>query len=380
MTEYNSVSGVRFGLQIATTALFYFAGRYKKIDGLSSAASRIGVATVLQGVSQKVRSPLGERSNVNWLIDGMALGLVAYGMSYTDLAKRTKGLVGGAIFGSQLVISNVNPHTVLARIAKIETKEENEEVYQGLTEFLEKNKESISPAQGIKVCKAFFLKATPLFERDFSGSPPENVMKLYGKFLDKLEGLERIKAETDYMEVLNQGGVKSKHFLLEWQLSSNLEGREKEHFDGWMEKIGTHIHLRWTVWNMSSEDHQAVLGRTTEYLRAVGDKITFAQKINLCEEFFKNSINHHFNTKPFKNTPPNKIMYLREELMETLEGTEKAKAYMDYVEFLDGAKIIHFKVFRKIQEIMETLDESGKAAVDAWMAEKGTAIQTSWEK
>ena len=44
---------------------------------------------------------------------------------------------------------------------------------------------------------------------------------------------------------------------------------------------------------MASEDHEAVLVQTTEYLRAVGDKITFAQKIDLCEEFFKSSVNDY---------------------------------------------------------------------------------------
>jgi len=66
--------------------------------------------------------------------------------------------------------------------------------------------------------------------------------------------------------------------------------------------------------------------------------------------------------------------------METLKGMEKAKAYMDYVEFLDGTTIIHKKVFEKVKEIKGTLDESGQAAVDAWMTEKGTAIQTKWSK
>ena len=379
MTEYNSVSGVRIGLQIATTALFYCAVRYKKIDGLSSAASRIGVATVLQGVSQKVRSPLGERSNVNWMIDGMSLGLIAYGMSYTDLAKRTKGLVGGAIFASHLVISNVNPHTVFARIAKIETKEESEEVYQGLTEFLEKNKESISPAQGIKVCKAFFLKVASLFGGELSGSPAKKVLKLYEGFLEELGGWEQTEAKMEYIEALNLGGGWNNAFVNGTFLPEVTMGSKKVNFERWMEKIGMHIKVSWSIRLMASEDHEAVLVQTTEYLRAVGDKITFAQKIDLCEEFFKSSVNDYVR-KAFKGSPPNKILYFREKLMETLKGMEQAKAYMDYVEFLDGTTIIHKKVFEKVKEIKGTLDESGQAAVDAWMTEKGTAIQTKWSK
>ena len=76
MTQYNSVSGVRFGLQVATAALFYAAARYKKVDGLTSAASRIGIAAVVQGVSQKVHAPLGERTKMSWLAEGFPLGLL----------------------------------------------------------------------------------------------------------------------------------------------------------------------------------------------------------------------------------------------------------------------------------------------------------------
>jgi len=130
---------------------------------------------------------------------------------------------------------------------------------------------------------------------------------------------------------------------------------------------------------MVPEDHQDVLDRTTKYLKSVGDKITFVQKIDLCEQFFKRSI-EHYSSEAFRGSPPNKILYLREEVMNTLEGLEKAKAYVDYVEFLDATVVSHKKVFGTIQEIRKTLDEGGQAVVDAWMDEKGTAIQEKWSK
>ena len=377
MTQYNSVSGVRFGLQVATAALFYAAARYKKVDGLTSAASRIGIVAVVQGVSQKVHAPLGERSKMSWLADGISLGLIAYGMSYTDLAKRTKYLVGGAIFGSQLVISKLQPHTALARIDRIETEEDCQEFFAELDQIFIDHFDDISPEQGIKVCKAFFQKAAPLFKRDFSGSPADEILPRYAEFLDRLEGWGKVKAQMEYIEALNLGVVLNKPFLGGTLFPTNLEGSEKEHFDGWMERTGTAIHLRWTIWSMVPEDHQALLERTTEYLRGVGDKITFAQKIDLCEQFFKKSIDHPY--VPFKGSPPNNILYLREEVMNTLEGLEKAKAYMDYVEFLDG-RIIHNKVFGTIRAIRETLDEGGQIVVDDWTAEKGTAIQAKWSQ
>jgi hypothetical protein len=379
MTQYNSVSGVRFGLQVATAALFYTAARHKKVDGLNSVASRIGIAAVLQGVSQKLHTPLGERSKMNWIADGISLGLVAYGMSYTDLAKRTKYLVGGAVFGSQLVISNLQPQTALARIARIETEEDFREFYAELNQIFIDHFGHISSEEGIQVCKVFFLKAAPLFERAFSGSPADQILPHYAKFLDRLEGWGKVKAQMEYIEALNLGVVLNKRFLERTLFPTNLEGSEKEQFDHWMEKTGTPIHLRWTMWYMTPEEHQAVLERTTEYLRGIGDKITFAQKMDLCEQFFKKSIGH-YSSKDFGGSPPNLVLYLREEVMKTLEGMEKAKAYMDYVEFLDGTVVSHKKVFGTIQDIRETLDEDGQAAVDAWMDEKGTAIQEKWSK
>jgi len=379
MTQYNSVSGVRFGLQIATAALFYAAACYKKVDGLTSAASRIGIAAVVQGVSQKVHAPLGERTKMSWLAHGISLGLVAYGMSYTDLAKRTKYLAGTAIFGSQLVMSNLQPHTALARINRIENEEDCQEFYAELDQIFIDHFDHISPGQGIKVCKAFFLKAAPLFERTFSKSPDTEILPYYLKFLDKLEGWKKVKAQMEYIEALDLGLTFNMSFLEGSLFPPNLEGSEKEQFDLWMEKTGTPIHLRWTIRNMIPENHQAVLNRTTEYLRGAGDTITFAQKIDLCEQFFKKSIKYYTHSV-FGGSPPNQILSFREEVMNTLEGMEKAKAYMDYVEFLGGTDVSYKEVFGTVEEIRGTLDEDGQAAVDAWMVEKGTAIQEKWSE
>ena len=213
MTQYNSISGARLGLQMATAALFYAAARYKKVDGLTSTASRIGIAAVAQGVSQKLHAPLGERTRTSRLADGISLCLVAYGMSYTDLAKRTKHLVGGAIFGSQLIISNLKPNTALARIEKIETKEECEGVYTELTQLFQVNKETITPEQGIKICKAFFKKAYPFSRDSWSDSKARRVHKDYSIFIDKLQGWEKVKAQMEYIEMINAAGLLNNDFL-----------------------------------------------------------------------------------------------------------------------------------------------------------------------
>ena len=68
------------------------------------------MGAVLQGIiSPKARDLKGDRSWKNLLLDGVSLACVVYGMSYTDLARKTKCLVGGMLFGSQFAISNVKP-------------------------------------------------------------------------------------------------------------------------------------------------------------------------------------------------------------------------------------------------------------------------------
>ncbi len=378
MTQYNSVSGVRLGLQIATAALFYAAARYKKVDGLTSAASRIGIAAVVQGVSQKLHAPLGERTKMSWLADGISLGLVAYGMSYTDLAKRTKYLAGAAIFGSQLVISNLKPNTALARIDKIETKEECTEVYAELIQLFDENKETITPKQGIKACKAFFQKARPFSRDGWQDSPASRVLGVYSDFLNKLQGLGKVKAQMDYIEVMNAAGVYNRNFVGSRYFTEHLEGEDQAQFDLWMEKTGRPIQLRWSTWDMEKAGHQEVYETITEYIGGIGDKVTFAQKIDLCDQFYIKSRGDHFG-EDFEGSPPQNMLVFRERLMDTLEGMEKAKAYMAYAEFLDENHTRYCDLFNRIiPEIRGTLDEDGQAAVDAWMDEKGTAIQEKW--
>ncbi|QVL54882.1 MAG: hypothetical protein KFB95_06065 [Simkaniaceae bacterium] len=380
MTQYNSVSGVRFGLQMATAALFYAAARYKKVDGLTSAASRIGIAAVVQGVSQRVHAPLGERTKMNWLADGISLGLVAYGMSYTDLAKRTKYLAGAALFGSQLVISNLKPNTALARIDKIETKEECAEIYEELKQLFAENKETITPEQSIKTCKAFFQKAVLFSRDDWRGSPASRALNLYSDFLNKLQGWGKVKAQMEYIEVINAAGVFNSSFVNSQYFTEHLGEGEQAQFDLWMEKTGRSIQLRWSTWDMEKAGHQEVYETITGYINGIGDKITFAQKIDLCEQFYIKSRRDH-SGEDFRGSPPQNMLVFRERLMGNLEGMEKAKAYMAYAEFLAENHTSYPDLFNRIiPEIRAILDENGQAAVDAWMAETGTAIQEKWRR
>ena len=131
---------------------------------------------------------------------------------------------------------------------------------------------------------------------------------------------------------------------------------------------------------MEKSKHQEVYETITQYIGDVGDKITFAQKIDLCEQFYIKSWDDYFGDD-FQNSPSNFMLKFREQLMGTLDGMEKAEAYMAYAEFLSENHTMYPDLFERIiPKIRATLDESGQAVVDAWMVAKGTAIQQKWNE
>ena len=247
MTQYNSVSGVRFGLQIATAALFYAAARHKKVDGLTSAASRKGIAAVLQGVSQKVRSPLGERSKLNWLVDGISLGLSAYGMSYTDLAKRTKYLVSGSIFVSQVMISNLRPKTMLDRIEQIKTQEDCQEVYNELAPLIDGDQlfigDELATFKKIQLCDLFFLKSINLYpQNQLQNSPVIKFLTKREQLTDSLSGVEKARCYMDFADVLFGKNIASKRVMGKiGEIRKSLDSRGQKLVDLWLSDEGKRI-------------------------------------------------------------------------------------------------------------------------------------------
>jgi hypothetical protein len=242
MTQYNSVSGVRFGLQIATAALFYAAARYKKVDGLNSAASRIGIAAVVQGVSQKVRSPLGERSKLNWLVDGISLGLSAYGMSYTDLAKRTKYLVSGSIFVSQVMISNLRPKTMLDRIEQIKTQGDCQEVYNELAPLIDGDQ--LATLKKIQLCDLFFLKSMSLYSSgQFKNSPALIFLKKREQLTDGLVGLEKAQSYMDFADLIFTKNIANGSLIrkIEGEIRDSLGSEGQMLVDQWLCTEGKRI-------------------------------------------------------------------------------------------------------------------------------------------
>ncbi len=132
---------------------------------------------------------------------------------------------------------------------------------------------------------------------------------------------------------------------------------------------------------MEKKEHKKIYETITQYIEGVGDRITFVQKIDLCDQFYIKLSLCHLDKKKSSNSLAINILNFREDLMHELEGIEKAKAYMAYVEFLSENKISAFNLFTDIiPKIRDTLDKRGKAAVDAWMEAKGKAIEEKWRR
>ena len=116
---------------------------------------------------------------------------------------------------------------------------------------------------------------------------------------------------------------------------------------------------------MKKAEHQGVYETITQYIDGVGDSITFAEKIDLCEQFLLYSTDD-YAAEDFEGSPPANMLNFREQLMDTLEGMEKAEAYMAYAEFLYENSLVHAQVLdRIIHKIRASLDENGQEAVYA---------------
>lgn len=162
-------------------------------------------------------------------------------------SKRTKYLVGVAIFSSQLVISNLKSNTIFSRIDKIETKEECNGVYEELIALFKKNKEAISSEQAIKICKMFFKKAKPFSRSSWGSSVARLILKDYSNFINQLQGWKKVKMQMEYIEVINAATTHDRAFVDGKYFTEGLEGRERVEFDSWMEKTGRPIQIRWSI-------------------------------------------------------------------------------------------------------------------------------------
>ena len=338
MGEYQAIRAGRICSQAATLLCAYAAARYQKLTLSLSPALTFMAAGVLQGVSTKVRMPLGERSRWNWLLDAASLGLVAYGTSKLELTKRVKYLTAGVIGGTQVLISNACPHTFSGRVAAIDVKKAGaKEEVRALCDQLEKVKGQLTPQDLICACIALFPKAYPFSNGNFTGSAAGKLQHMHRGAIERLDGWDKAAAQMHFYELANGHSIYfTKGIGISEEGLSAAEGDKRQE---WLDTTGLWITQRWAIWPLKEKESLEGRWNALESLmEAPTCRLTFDQKIDLCNEYI---------TKAFilgKGIEGNEwfrnACIFKEKFIESLERFEKCQAYMKLAEFYSS---IHIK-------------------------------------
>ena len=379
MTEPQAISAKRVCFQAATLLCAYAAARYQKLTLPLSSALALVAAGGVQGVSTKVRMPLGERSRWNWLLDAASLGLVAYGTSKLELAKRVKYLTAGVMGGTQVLISNARPHTFFGRVAAIDVKKAGaEEEAKTLYDQLEKVKGQLSPQDLIRVCIALFPKARPFSYNDFKHSITAKLQDMHREAIEHLAGWEKTAAQMHYYELANEHYI---YFTEEIEISKEgLSAVEADKRQEWLDTTRLWMTQRSAIWSLESEEDLKERWETLkELMEAQTCRLTPDQKIDLCNEYIKIAYRIEKGIKP--GSWCDQACIFKEKFIDGLEGFEKCQAYMKHAEFYFNTGVTWPYLFDKIFcDIQPNLNSDEQRQFQDWMNKTGNNIQKHWEK
>lgn len=377
MSNYQGICPSRLLFQSATLLFAYAAARYKKLAIPRSPAIAYITTGVLQGVSTKVRTPLGERSKWNWIMDGVSLGLVTYGTSKLELARRVKYLTGGGMIGTQLLISNAIPHTFFGRIAAIDMEhvDAEAEVNALFDEFNKLRKQDrLTPKDTIRVCIALLPKARPFSYKKFSDSAASKLIIIHKDSTESLSGWEKSKAQMDFYECSNEHRIRFDGVHIS---DDGLSPEEATKRQEWRITTGRWISHRWETWGMNEDSLQNVWHSLEPLITQKTSPLTFDQKIDLCNEYIRHA--HKLEGSVTDDNSTGKACICKEALIENLKGFEKCQAYMKHAEFYSQTGIAWKYLFDTIfPEIKKDLSPGEQEQFEDWMNKTGEAIKTNW--
>ena len=370
--------------QAATLLCAYAAARYRKLTIPCNSALAFVAAGILQGFSHRVRTPLGERSKRSYLNDCLSIGFIAYGVSQLVTSCRAKYGGGVALGGTQLLISNAYFDTFFRRVSAIdsetpERREEEKVIALELYAELSHCRDQLSPYEKIRAYRALTEKLIALSDRaQYRGSEASYLLQIYKETLGLLEGWEKAKAQMSYYEWMNQHRlcqpyVDFKQLIHEDGLSPEALNQR----DQWLRTTGAWITYRWRIWTMG--DISFNINYQT-LLRCVprNNDLTFSQKIDLCDEYVLMTLKYQQGNyqRPFCE----KALAVRKTLMDTLEGVEKCKAYIEYVEFLHDNDLKDLTVFNSVfPNLIQELNEEEEVFLNEWLEEEGNTIRAEWQ-
>ena len=375
MTEYQAISARRICLQ-ATTLLCTCAAAWYQLALPPNSALACVAAGVLQGVSPMVRTPLGERSISNWVLDGVSLGLVAYGTRKLELAKRVKYLTGGTMLGPQLLISNACPRTSFGRVAAIDVDQNGAEAeVNALCDELIALKDQLTPQDLMRACRALFPKARPFSYDDFEHSVTLKLQHMQENAIEHLAGWEKAAAQMHFYELVNEHRI-----YLQQGVEISEEGlspAEKDKRQEWLDTTGLWITQRWAICTLAKERLGGKWNALKVLIETPTCRLTFDQKIDLCEEYIKKAFRIKGGIEEYYWCDA--ACAFKEELIESLNGFEKCQAYMKHAEFYSYIGIQWPYLFSDIfPEIQPTLSPSETSQFQEWLDTTGLWITQRW--
>ena len=157
-------------------------------------------------------------------------------------AKRTKYLVSGSIFASQVMISNLRPKTMLDRIEQIKTQEDCQEVYDELAPLIDGDQ--LSTLKKLQFCDLFFLKSMSLYSSEqFQKSPVLIFLKKRDQLTDTLVGLEKAQSYMDFAELIFTKNIASGNLVrkIGGEIRGSLDFEGQAIVDQWLGTEGERI-------------------------------------------------------------------------------------------------------------------------------------------
>ena len=313
--------------------------------------------------------------------DQVAGALAVAVLAALELAQRVKYLTGGAIVGTQLLISNARPHTFFGQAAAIDVKEAGaEDKVNTLYNKLDAVQDRLTPQDRIRACVALFPKARPFSYGDFKSSTASKLQDIHRKAIDSLSGWERAAAQIQYHELSNEHGVYYNKIDFSTAISNkDLSASQETKRQEWLDTTGLWIAHRWSIWTLKSEGLEGKLNELKGLMQAPNCRLTFDQKIDLLSEYIKEAKNLEGGVKRGNFTE--QACLFKKALIDGLAGFERCKAYMKHAEFFSDNGIKWPYLFKTIfPEIERALSPSEQGQFQQWMEETGNAIKAEWEK
>lgn len=389
MENSQSLQPIRLVGQVAFLLSAYAAARYKQIPIARGPAFAIMAAGLIQGVSPKARTPLGNRTYQNMGADALSLALTLWGVSKLDMIQRDRALSGGAIGFSQLAIMNFPDPSIHGDIARLPkdlenlTAEEQEEVLQRGTAL--RTKLSVLPGSDYPYlrehCRATLelLITVKHLKNDSSCELQNRLDDLWNRIdedIVKIEqqctGWEGVLIKREILECFYKHDISfdvpNDYFPYE-----TLNKNEMKFQQQWQEKKGDLIVSILKAKSHNKDNYHHLGKRIALFIRE--GKWSLEYRLLLIEHYLLNEANNEPTTKTKYEDLLHEITteFLKKDV-ETATGKAKGKLLIRLIEVFEKTQWIYLDFFTRLEKETHT-DE-----IQDWMNETGDEIKATWQQ